>query len=363
MAMQIQELARYYETRTDEQLLGLAADLTQLTSEAQIALAGELAKRRITAASHPIVQDETHQPRLRQPETPRGIDSELQGVREFVAQVLRVYRRRFWLFIRLVAPAMLVGYLAMRMGREGGREILRHLIQGAVKYPVAVAEMWLANLTGYYVSWMGFLFSFGATCSAVQQIGAGGAPSARESFVQVHKRSGPLLRLGLLFFLLYLMVGIATALLFWGVVWLFTYFHARLSGLSFLAFSFGIKGLAVVVLSRFALAVPAVVLDDYKVGKAMFLSDELTEGKWQHLAALAAKSLIGGYLAAMIPFWLAGWLLDSTALPWLPWVLTTLSIAGVAVIAPPLFIGFAVLYQGTSKAVSMKGEALALQSR
>jgi len=362
--MQIQELARHYETKTDEQLLDLAADLTQLTSEAQIALAGELAKRRITAASYPIVQDETHQPRLRQPEATRGIDSELQGVRELVAQVLQVYRCRFWLFIRLVAPAMFVGYLAIRMGREGGRETLRLLTEGSVKYRVALAEIWLANLIGYFVSWMASLFSFGATCFAVQQIEAGGAPSAKESFARVHQRSGPLLRLGLLLFLLYLMAGIATTLLFWGVVWLFTHFHARLSGLSFLVFSFGIRGLGLVVLSRFALAVPAVVLDDYKVGKAMFRSDELTEGKWQHLAALAAKSLIGGYIAAMMPFWLAGWLLDSTALPsWFPWVLTTLSIAGVAAIAPPLFIGFAVLYKTTSKAVSMKGEALVLQSR
>ncbi len=225
------------------------------------------------------VQDEAHQ-------TPTATDGvyprfrfRATEVREFIAHVLRVYHRRFWLFIRLVAPAMFVGYLAIRMG--------------TVKYPVAPAEMWLTNLTGYFLSWMASLFSFGATCSAVQQMEAGNEPSAKESFAQVHKRSGSLLRLGLLLFFLYLMAGIVTTLLLWVVVWLFTHFHAYLSG-SFWVFSFGIKGLALVVLSRFALAVPLVVLDDSKVGKAMFHSDELTEGKWPQLAALAAKSLIGG---------------------------------------------------------------------
>ena len=160
------------------------------------------------------------------------------------------------------------------------------------------------------------------------------------------------------------MAGIVTVLLFWGAIWLFTHFHARLSGIPFVVFSFGIRGLALVVLFRFELAVPAVVLGDYKVGTAMFRSDELTAGKWLHLVALAAKSLLGGYIAAMIPFWLAGWVPGSAALPWwFRWTLTTLSMAGVAIVAPTLFIGFAVLYRTTSEEALMKGVAPALLPR
>jgi hypothetical protein len=61
------------------------------------------------------------------------------------------------------------------------------------------------------------------------------------------------------------------------------------------------------VFSRFGLAVPALVLDDRSVSQAMFRSDELTEGKWLILAILLVKSLIGGYVAGMIPFWLPRW--------------------------------------------------------
>jgi hypothetical protein len=46
-AMEIQDLAREYESKTDEELLRLALDSEQLTSEANTALTGELAKRRI----------------------------------------------------------------------------------------------------------------------------------------------------------------------------------------------------------------------------------------------------------------------------------------------------------------------------
>jgi hypothetical protein len=49
-------------------------------------------------------------------------------------------------------------------------------------------------------------------------------------------------------------------------------------------------------------------LDNYRVSQALFRSDELTQGKWLTLAILLAKSLIGGYIAGMFPFWLAGWI-------------------------------------------------------
>jgi hypothetical protein len=45
--MQIQELIKSYETKTDEELLHLAAISEQLTPEAHSALTSELARRRI----------------------------------------------------------------------------------------------------------------------------------------------------------------------------------------------------------------------------------------------------------------------------------------------------------------------------
>lgn len=138
--------------------------------------------------------------------------------------------------------------------------------------------------------------------------------------------------------------------------------NVHTSSFSLFILSFGLTNLALLVLSRFALAVPAVVLDHYGVTQGMFRSDELTEGKWLTLAALLAKSLVGGYIAGMCPFWLASWLLTAIPLPyWFPWVLTVASIAAVTVAEPTMFIGFALLYLRMSGLRPASSEALATQ--
>jgi hypothetical protein len=77
----------------------------------------------------------------------------------------------------------------------------------------------------------------------------------------------------------------------------------------------------------------------------MLRSDELTQGKWLILAALLAKSLVGGYVPGMCPFWLASSVRASAPLPsWFPWILTVASIIGVSVVEPTMFIGFAWFY-------------------
>ncbi len=48
--MLIQDIARAYETKTDEELLQLATESEQLTLEAHSALTTELARRRIDSA-------------------------------------------------------------------------------------------------------------------------------------------------------------------------------------------------------------------------------------------------------------------------------------------------------------------------
>ena len=50
-------------------------------------------------------------------------------VQDFVEEVLRVYRDQFWFFVKLVTPAIVVGYIAVLMGRNEGREIARQLLR------------------------------------------------------------------------------------------------------------------------------------------------------------------------------------------------------------------------------------------
>jgi hypothetical protein len=131
-------------------------------------------------------------------------------------------------------------------------------------------------------------------------------PSASDCLAEVRKRIGSFLRLsGLLFFLTLVAVA-AAGLLSLAVLWILHQRQAHPSIFIIQLVSFLCVGVTLLVLSRIGLAIPALILDNCRVGQAMFRSDELTEGKWLTLASLLAKSLIGGYIAGTFPFWLAG---------------------------------------------------------
>lgn len=363
--MQMQDLAKLYETKTHEELVQLAADAAQLTPEAHTALASELARRRIDVRKHLKVRGESDQRGIEQPSTRGRLSLKHSGgVAAFVAEVLRVYHGHFRLFVRLVAPAVVVGYVSVFVGRYEGREIARHLPRGIelLEHRTEIIEIWFMNLAGWLVSWTAFSFSFAAICSATRQIVAGVVPSRADSFADVRERTGSFLRLTLLLFFLTLVAVAAASLFTTGVLWVSQYFHARVRGWTISAVSIGSVGLSFLVLSRLALAMPAVVLDNCGVGQALFRSDELTEGKWLTLAALLAKSLVGGYVAGMCPFWLASWALTNIPLPyWFPWVLTVASIAAVTVVEPTMFIGFVLLYLKMSALPPTSSEAFATQ--
>lgn len=348
--MQIQDLAKAYQTKTDEELLQLSADSGDLTPEAHAVLAGELARRRINVAEQLNIKEDGDERRIKKS---RSRETEFlsnsQSVGEFVAEVLRFYHCHFWFFVKLTAPAVVVGYIAILTGRKEANEITRQLPRGfEIVGQTEVLKIWLANSAGYVVSWMAFSFSFGAICSGVRQIEEGAVPSVSRSFAAVSERLGSFLRLSLLLLVL-LLVGVAAAgLLYAGVLWVFQ-LQFRKNHFAIQVVWFGFAYGVLLLLSRFGLAMPAIILDNCRVGQAMFRSDALTEGKWLTLAVLLAKSLVGGYLAGMCPFWLASWTLANVPVPyWFPWVLTGASIAGVTVVEPSMFIGFVLLYSRKS---------------
>jgi hypothetical protein len=343
--MPIHEFAVAYQAKTDEELLQLVGSPEQLTPEAYAALKGELANRRIDSAAPLTGEEENGQTKLNQPRTSgTHLLRESQSAGEFVEEVLRFYQGHFWLFVKLIAPAVIIGYVAVMMGRSGGQEIARHLPRDLelLAHRTEILEIWLANFVGLFVSWMAFCFSFGAICSAVGQIAAGDVPSASDCFAEVRGRVGSFLRLSTLLFSLGLVAVAGAGLLDNAVFWTFHQRQAHPSFFMIKVVSYLFAGLAFLVLSRFGLALPALILDNCRVGQAMFRSDKLTERKWLILAILLAKSLVGGYVAGMFPFWLAGWIWAYVHLPLR--FLTVASIAGVIAVEPFMFIGFALLY-------------------
>lgn len=362
MPMQIRDLTKAYEAKTDEELLQLATESEQLTAEGRAALKVELAKRRIDSSKSFTAADETQQDRIEQRGT-RGtlVFGDLHSVGGFLAEVFRVYHDHFWLYVKLTAPSVVLGWFAAFTGGHAVREIAGNLPRGLgmLGHNTETLEILLVRLAGCLVGWMAVAFSFGAICVTISQIAAGVVPSVADAFTEVRERTAPVLRLSLLLFFLLLVVFAAAGAL---SIWILLELHVHPSRFTIFVFACATVGSAILVFSRFVLAIPAVVLDNCKVGQAIFRSDELTQGKWLTLAALLAKSLIGGYLAGMCPFWLASWIPANIPLPsWFPWILTVASIAGVTVVEPTMFIGFALLYSRMSALSSTSSEPGARQ--
>jgi hypothetical protein len=357
--MHIQDFAKAYETKTDEELQELSEDSEQLTPEACAALRGELAKRRIRGVDRLDERAENKQSRV---ENASNSGTPLlrapHEVGEFVAEVLRTYHEQFWLFIKLTVPAVVVGYIAIIMSRNVGREIARPFPGvGILGHTTEILQIWFAVFAGYITSWIVFSFSFAAICSAVRRVAVGDIPSVEDSFANVRARIGSFLRLALLLFLLFLVAEAASLLLSGGIFWMLHQRQVHLTAFLFQIVSFGSVGLFLVIFSRFGLAIPAFVLGNYGVRQAMFRSDELTQGKWSILTVLLVKSVVGSYVAGMLPFWLASRISAGISLPsWFPWALSAASIGGVTAVEPTMFIGFALLYLRMSRSSSTPSE-------
>jgi hypothetical protein len=363
--MQIDYFAEVYQAKSDEELIQLTVAPEQLTSEARIALQGELSRRRISIAEDLGASQnnggECHSDKT----ATRGLQElRWQGVGDFVTETLRIYHSHFRLYFQITAPAVIISTIAIITARNEVREISRHLPRGVELFAhhTEILEIGLINYSALFVSWIAFSFIFGAICIALEESVAGFTPSAWSSFVNIRERLGPFLRLSLLLLVLVVVTEGLSILLGTGVIWILHRLQVQSTGFLIAAISYGLVGLGFVVASRFFLAVPAVILDDYGVGRAMLRSNELTQGKWLALAALLAKSLIGGYVAGMCPFWLASFVRVSVPLPsWFSWILTTASIIGVTVVEPTLFVGFALLYLKTSAPDSAPSTVLASQ--
>lgn len=129
--MQIPDLATLYEKKTDGELLQLAADSAQLTPEAQTTLATELARRRLDMGQHSNTRGYVVQERFEQTRSREALSlNDSRGVAAFVAEVLQIYHDQFWLFVWLIGPAVVVGWISVFAGRHEGRVIVSHFPRG-----------------------------------------------------------------------------------------------------------------------------------------------------------------------------------------------------------------------------------------
>ncbi len=341
--MRIDEYQRVYEAKHDNELLLLAESSDELTDEARTALQSELGRRglkpKIVVRSAPVATVQ-NQPKSKPSE------SQFTTISGFLNGVMSTYRAHFWLFVWLVAPAIVFAFC----GREFSRMFSRHVLQqflapaGDLTSSEARFETTLVGGIINFLTWTCFCICYAGIASAVRRIGMGDAPSFKRSFDEILQRPVSFLGISTMLGILFV---VATACLSFVYFWAITLLGINFGGSNARMLVYVLYLPMVLVFSKFALAIPAVTLGHGTVRQSIFRSDEMTEGKWSLLAALLIKSIVGGYIAGMLPFWIAGWMWPYIHLN--SWTLTAASIVGVILVEPILFIGFSLLYLDASQ--------------
>jgi hypothetical protein len=353
--MQIDALTRTYRAKTDEELVQLASESDQLTPEGNTALASELTRRNLVVP-HGWKNDSGRSPEP----TLDGPDSSLLArPADFVAAVLRLCKKHFWLFFQFTLPATMVSALFTLLARDQVRDITRYLPRGAglAQHQWEILQMGLLTYSSFALSWIVFSFSFAAISVVVLEIAKKSEPTIARTMRSVSERKGVILGLSIVLFLGFILVEAAVFAVNLVVIYALHRMNHKPSPFAVQMMSIVAYAIGALILSRLAISVPVVVSEDCSVRQSLFRSDELTQGKWIELASLLFKSIVGGYIAAYLPFWLSGFFLARLSLPsWFSWLLFAFSIVGVSSVDIPMFVGFAALYAKPAIADSKRQE-------
>jgi hypothetical protein len=257
---------------------------------------------------------------------------------EFLHEVLAMYRKRPGVFLQLLVPALVLAFGAVYAGQDLAFRMRAGIPEGSLDiFPYAA--MGFVRLGSAFLAWLLYSFAFAGVALAVERLHAGEEVSAEECLGRAREHPGRLMAVASSLFAIF---AAAQVLLIWGLVWLLgTLPQHWVLMTQFVAVA---QVALMVVMSRFALAIPAVVLDGCRFGECYFRSDEYTERRWSALIGLLVESVVGGSLAWLAPYYIAEWLGVSISERWQEWVLFGIGMTGAALVQPPMFIGFSWLY-------------------
>jgi hypothetical protein len=284
---------------------------------------------------------------------------------ELLDRSFSLYRHHFWLFVGIMALPSLLG---LTFG------VLVALFNPQPASPGSVAEANPAEILGavlwfaaamigmVIVYFITYAVALGATTVAVSQIYMGHPVSIRAAYAPLRGRVG---RLALLLVLVSIrLFGIV--LLMFAVIGLAAGLGTRgspvLAALVLFAAGLGAFVLWIWVVLRYAVAVPAAVLEDESATDAIRRSIELTRGSLLRVFALMAFTMVITYAVLAVfqgPFLIAGTMAgpDSSTFFWMNLLGTITGSVGGAFTAPLMIVAFAVLYYD----LRVRNEGLDLQ--
>lgn len=276
---------------------------------------------------------------------------------ELLDRAFTLYRRHVTLFIGIMVPPSLV---SLAMGLVFQVFPLSSLF--GVNQPddpsAAVSRMIGALLLLFvtmFVTSLVYATALGAATVAVADVLGGAAPAVRGSYARVRGRVKSLLWLSALTllrpaglaFAIAAPVGLVTALP--TILWPASQLAAALSLLVFFVGVLVAMLAAWLLMMRYAVSVPALIVEGVPARDAIRRSVQLTKGYFGRVFLLALCVMVVTYTTALLlqaPFFIAARLVQPVgpAAFWLNVAATVCGALGSAVISPVAIVGFAVLY-------------------
>jgi len=347
--MQIDDFLREYESKSDEELLRVAHDIDQLTPEARTAIYSELSRRGLKESSALVAL--AAECRVELPPVVKTLSIRLSSTNEYLVEVTRIYRKHFWLFLIVTVPTVVASSELILYGRNQIQQVkFEALSRTRTIDNHSLYSIYAIFFATYLASWLLTSATYGATASVLGQLKRGEQPGFIRSFVELRSKPWNFLKTSILLFA-FMSFGLGLSNFLVGLLYIMA-FRLMLSGLGWvLSFVLGFG--AMLVVSRFALAIPAVLLDGCSVQKALFLSDELTGGKWSYLAILLSKSIIGGFVVGLLAFRVPRLIWNEIPLSGL-YFMRGAFLIGLTLVEPFMFIGFSLMYVTARKSNSLQ---------
>lgn len=284
---------------------------------------------------------------------------------ELLDRSFSLYRHHFWLFVGIMALPSLLGLtFGVLVALFNPQPASQGSVAEANPAELLGAMLWFfaAALGMVVVYFITYAVALGATTVAVSQIYMGQPLSIRAAYAPLRGLVGRLalllllvsIRLVGIVLLLFAFIGFAGALAAGG--------SPIVAGVIFLAGGFGMFVLWIWVVLRYAVSVPAAVLEDESATEAIRRSIVLTKGSLLRVFVLVAFTMVITYAVLAIfqgPFLFAAAMAgpDSSTFFWMNLLGTVTGSIGGAFTAPLMIVAFAVLYYD----LRVRNEGLDLQ--
>jgi hypothetical protein len=285
---------------------------------------------------------------------------------ELLDRIFTLYRRHFLLFVGIMAIPSAFS-LALGLLMQIIQEAARRTEMGATAAPIETAVVFIGLLGGILVLgaayWIAYMVALGATTLAVSELYLGRSATVRSAYARMRGQTGRLVWLMIL-------MSVRLAALFIGTVaataLLVSFPASRLLqvmsiGLAVLVSIAGLLGCFYLSL-RYAVSVPAVVLENLPAAAAIRRSVALTRAQLGRVLVLVVCAVIIAYASIMLfqmPFAMAALVVgpQSAAAFWFNILSAVSGAIGNTLSGPIMIIGLALLYYD----IRIRKEGLDLQ--